>query len=82
MKVLRKDDIQLYNKNYYDNNRERILDKIKILKPRKTGFCSYCRKYIILSKKDKHEKTILHKTRYQIMNQQHIIEQMTKNMFN
>ena len=76
------ENITEYSKLYYQKNRERILDKIKILKQRKTGFCSYCRKYIILSKKDKHDKTILHKIRYQIMNEKHIIEEMTKNMFN
>jgi hypothetical protein len=79
---MRKDDIRLYNKNYYDNNRDKILNKIKISKPRKKTFCPFCQKIILISKRENHENTLLHKTKFRIMNEPKQIENLAKNMFN
>ena len=82
MKTLRKDDIQLYNKLYYQKNKEKILNKIKISKPRKKTFCPFCKTKILISKKENHENTLLHKTKFRIQNEPKHILDMAKNIFN
>jgi hypothetical protein len=78
---MRKDDLQLYNKLYYEKNKIKILNKIKISKPRKKTFCPFCKTKILISKKENHENTLLHKTKFRIMNEVSQIQEMAQNMF-
>jgi len=75
------DNIVEYNKKYYQKNKERILNKYKISKPRKKTFCPFCQKIILISKRENHENTLLHKTKFRIMNEPKNIIDLAKNMF-
>jgi septin family protein len=79
----RTDDIKLYNKLYYQKYRERLLSYSKNrYTPMKKIFCEYCQKDILITKKNKHEISCVHKQNFKIKNEHQTAVEMAKNMFN